>query len=129
MTYNRENHPCVGFIMENASAALSHMEKELVEDFGELCNNHYLYIGDEGKRLLYKCKRCGGYILAQCYELYGDDEDEYFVDYFPVTCVEEAKDLNLRFDGYQIKEHFVGKYITLDNYMNAHWGVSSISDV
>ncbi len=123
------NHPCIGFTMENAAEALSHMDKELVEDYGGFCNDHYLYIGDDGKRLLYKCKRCGGFILAQCYEVFGEFDDEYFVDYFPVSGQEEAADLNERYDGHQIKELFAGKYITLDNYMNAYWSSSPSNEM
>ena len=101
--------PCKGFGMEIAIQAYQHMEFDVVEHYGDSCNGKYLYVFDEGRRYLARCRNCGGLILVQHSELHGP-EDSIFFDFFPVSSPEEAKSWNA-YDGFEIEQVFPGRYL------------------
>jgi len=104
-------YPCVGFEMHDSRQAYQHMDYEVVEHYGDECNGKYLFVFDEGKRYLAKCKNCGGLILVQKSELHGfEDEDAYYTDFFPVSSSQEAKEWNA-YDGFEIESKFKKRYL------------------
>ena len=114
--------PCMGFTMTDPEEAYAHMNYEVVEHYGDKYNGHYLYLWDEGYKLLGRCKACGGYILIQRSEMHGS-EDDYYGDYFPVSGSEEAKGLNERYDGYQLEEEFPERYL-MESNGSISWSLS-----
>lgn len=116
---------CIGFEMENAQDALSHMNFEIIRDYGDSAYGHDLHTWDEGKRLLAKCKNCGGYVLIQKSEFHSftDSPDGYYTDYFPVGNEQEADMYNQRFNGFDIERDFPTKYLCQTNG-RVHWSVS-----
>ena len=114
--------PCVAFEMEDANKALQHMDKEVVQNYGSKCNGHALYTWDNGERILFRCKACGGFVLGQFSEFHGlNDDDKYYDDFFPVNGPEEAEELNQRYDGWQIEESFPKRWMIRDSISAAHW--------
>lgn len=108
---------CIGFQLENVIEAFQHMEYEVIHDYGDHAYGHYLYAWDEGKRLLGKCKKCGGYILIQKSEFHSFmGDDSYYTDYFPVDSEQEADKLNKKYDGYELEKKFPGKYMIRDGF-------------
>lgn len=101
--------PCVGFDMQDEVQAFRHMDYEVIEHYGDECNGKYLFVFDEGRRYLAKCKACGGLILVQNSELHGI-EDAYYTDYFPVSSSEEARSWNAH-DGFEIERAFEKRYL------------------
>lgn len=105
---------CEAFLMDDVQKAWEHMDYEIVKDYGDRCNGHFLHTWDEGKRLLGKCKNCGGYVLVQRSEFHGMDDD-YYRDYFPVSSPEEAAELNRKYDGFAIEKQFEERYLKSTN--------------
>ena len=98
MNYPNSGYSCIAFEMKNAEEAWLHMRGyDIVERYGDRCNNHWLHTWDDGERYLAKCRNCGGYILVQNSEFHGIDDDCYS-DYFPVTSPAEAHMLNNQFE-------------------------------
>ena len=54
---------CIGFEMPDAAEAWEHMKFEIVKDYGDYAYGHCLHTWDDGKRMLARCRTCGGYIL------------------------------------------------------------------
>ena len=116
------SRPCVAFEMEDANKALQHMDREVIEKYGRKCNGHFLFTWDDGERILYRCKACGGFILAQFSEFHSfNDDDKYYDDFFPVSGPEEAEEINNRYDGWQIEESFPKRWLIRDSLDTAHW--------
>ena len=111
----RSEYACKGFEMEDAHQAREHMRLEAVEHYGDMCNGHALYVCDEGKRYLARCANCGGLVLVQQSETHGCDDDDYYLDFFPVSSAEEARMLNQTYDGYDIELCFPKRYIKSTN--------------
>lgn len=106
---------CIGFQMKDVNAALQHMDYEIIRDYGDQAYDHYLHTWDDGKRLLGKCRKCGGYLLIQKSEFHSfTGHDSYYKDIFPVDSENEAEEMNKRFDGFEIEEKFPGTYIIND---------------
>lgn len=63
-----------------------------------------------------KCKDCGSYVLIQQSEFlsFTDAPNGYYTDYFAVDGPDEAQELNLKNDGFQLESHFNGPHITLN---------------
>ena len=107
---------CIGFTMKDVAAAYEHMEFELVEAYGDSAYGHYLHTWDDGGRSLFRCRNCGGYVLAQKSEYHGlSDDDSYYRDYFPVDSPQEADELNRKYNGFEIENRFPEKYIMWTN--------------
>ena len=110
-------YPCVGFEMEYVRDAVDHFRGnlELVKDYGGCCGDNLLHEWDDGRRVLFRCKACGGYILKQYSEYHsfsGDDSATAY--YFPVSGPEEAAELNRTLNGEAIVRDFKGNYIEED---------------
>lgn len=110
---------CIGFEMDDAQQALEHMKYEKVIDFGDRAYGHCLHTWDDGKRILGKCKNCGGYILIQYSEYHGVD-DSYYTDYFPVDGETQADELNQKYDGNAIENEFPNRYLGITSG-KPHW--------
>lgn len=110
---------CAAFEMQSPAEAWKHMDYQIIEDFGDYAYGHHLHTWDDGKRMLVRCKRCGGYILIQKSEFHGYDDD-YYTDYFPVSGMAEACRLNKAYDGYEIERKFGKRYLQMDN-LCVHW--------
>lgn len=107
---------CIAFKMKDVNEAFAHMDYELVCNYGDYANGHYLHTWDDGERLLVKCRNCGGYALIQRSEFHNFSGcDSYYTDYFPVDSETKAKEYNQKYDGYDLENEFKGKYMVKDN--------------
>lgn len=89
--------------------SFSERDLEFVKDYGPCCNGHPLYTWDEGDRCLLRCRVCGGYVLRQYSEIHMPDST--YIDYFPVRDDEHAREINERYDGWQIENEYPFKKI------------------
>ena len=104
--------------MEDAKGALEHIKdnSEKITKYSESSYNYPLYTWDDGYRMLLRCKECNSYILLQSSEFhsfYG--EDSYYKDYFPVSSIEEAEELNRKYSGSKIEKEFTDKWLSVSN--------------
>jgi len=108
----QESYPCKGFDMPTAEDAYGHFHGNLnmVIDYGDFCNGHYLHTWDDGARRLCRCSACGGLVLVQDSEYHGP-EDNYYIDFFPVRSHMEAKHLNETYGGLLIEQEWKGKSV------------------
>lgn len=111
---------CIGLKMKDVLDAWNHMNCEVIKDYGSYAYGHYLHTFDEGKRILVKCRNCGGYILIQSSEFHGMEDDDYYTDYFPADSPEQAEELNRMYDGFEIERKFRGRYLMRTN-LYLHW--------
>ena len=113
---------CQAFTLKDAQAAWSHLDFEIVEDYGDRAYGHFLHTWDDGKRMLARCRTCGGFILIQKSEFhsFSDDDDSYYTDYFPVEDEKEADYLNKMYDGFAIEKAFPKRYLCMTNG-RLHW--------
>ena len=111
-------HPCQGFVIRNATDAFKHFDGncEVVKDYGSMCGDVFLHTWDGGKRVLLRCKACGGYILMQRCEYHGGGGTHY-TDYFPVSGPEEVDELNRTLNGWQIEKQ-LGRWYLVKSYGN-----------
>ena len=82
---------------------------EFVKHYGSKCNGHSLYTWDEGDRSLYRCTKCGAYVLQQYSEVHMPDR--IYIDYFPVNDEEDAEEVNRKYDGWSIETDYPYKKI------------------
>lgn len=111
-------HHCIAFDMENAREAFGHFSGnlEVVEDYGDRCGDKYLHTWDDGYRVLFRCKACGGYLLKQSSEFHSfTGDDSLYTNFFPVSGPEEAAELNRTYDGWEIERQFGRRYMLRDN--------------
>ena len=116
--------PCIAFAMDTAEEAWEHMSFEVVEEYGDWMYGHSLHTWDRGERTLFRCRKCGGYVLYQ-YSEYSDPiscDESCYDDYFPVSGPEEADELNRKYDGFAIEREFPGRYLMKTNG-KIHWSV------
>jgi len=116
-----DGEPCIGFSMEDAEKAYSHMDKQFLKDYGDACGKNSLYTWDDGHRLLLRCRNCGGYILLQLSEFHGMEDDSYYADFFPVSGPKEAQLINEKYDGEKIEEAFPKRWMIGDHH--PHWNM------
>lgn len=90
---------------------------DVIENYGDSCNGHSLHTWDDGERLLVKCKECGAYVLIQFSEFhsFSDEPDAYYTDYFDVSGAEEVRELNQKYDGFELEREFSGKHIFINS--------------
>lgn len=108
---------CIAFAMEEAKCAYKHIDEnwETVTRYGDAAYGHELYVWDDGCRILGRCRECGAFILKQVSEYHGMEDDDYYVDYFPVADPEEADRLNRQYDGFAIERAFPHRYLMKTN--------------
>ena len=118
---------CLAFDMEDVGEAWKHMELEIIEDYGDRAYGHFLHMWDDGKRMLGRCRKCGGYVLVQKSEFHSftDGDDSYYSDYFPVSGREEADSLNRQFNGSEIERAFPERYLRVTN-LRLSWSGRSV---
>lgn len=111
------HHHCVGFDLPTATEAFEHFNGMLEElwDYGDMCNGHCLHTWDDGGRKLHLCHDCGGLVLVQKSEYHGQENDDYYTDYFPVDSVQEAERLNELYGGWAIEKEWNGKKVFVSN--------------
>lgn len=118
----KDTFPCIGFSMKDPVDAYRHMKLKRVRDYGDVCGDHYLHTWDDGRRLLMRCRNCGGYVLVQLSEFHGFGmEDSDYNDYFPVSGPEEAQKINEQYDGYRIEREFPKRWLSVDSPQHPHW--------
>ena len=116
----REGWPCAAFAMTDAQAAYEHLsDYKVVQHYGDGKQGHWFHTWDDGYRHLGVCPKCHGFILVQRSEYHGE-EDSYYGDYFPVSGPAEADEVNKKYDGWEIEEHFPGRYL-IENGGPASW--------
>ena len=113
---------CHAFALKDAEAAWEHMQLETVKDYGDYAYGHYLHTWDDGKRMLTKCKTCGGFVLIQKSEFHSfmGGDDGYYTDYFPVEDEIEADKYNQMYVGFEIEKAFPERYLCMTN-LRLHW--------
>ncbi len=82
---------------------------QLIRQYGSRCGDVRLYTWDEGDRSLYKCEKCGAYVLEQYSECHMPDST--YIDYFPVRDETHADEINRRYDGWKIEKKYPYKKI------------------
>jgi hypothetical protein len=112
-----EQHHCVGFDLPTAVEAHKHFHGMLEElwDYGDKCNENVLHTWDDGGRKLCRCHDCGGLVLVQKSEYHGQENDDYYTDYFPVDSVQEAEQLNELYGGWAIEKEWSRKKVFVSN--------------
>ena len=112
-----DQHHCVGFDLPSAAEAYQHFHGMLEElwDYGDKCNENNLHTWDDGGRKLCRCHDCGGLVLVQKSEYHGQENDDYYTDYFPVDSVQEAEQLNELYGGWAIEKEWNGKKVFVSN--------------
>ena len=90
--------------------------------YGSSSEGKQLHTWDDGERILYRCRKCGGYFLLQDSEFHNfQGDDRFYSDYFPIFDPQEAERLNREYDGYELEMSFPGRYLVQDNDAPAHW--------
>ena len=106
---------CKGFDLDTGQEAYEHFYGRLIpiKRYGDYCNGHDLYVWDEGGRHLSRCSVCGGLVLVQRSQAngFGDYDDVYYTDYFPVDSEAEAEFLNEHYSGFGIEDAWDGRKI------------------
>lgn len=113
---------CQAFDFEDAEEAWEHMSLEILRDYGDFAYGHSLHTWDDGKRMLARCKTCGGFILIQKSEFhsFSDGDDSYYTDYFPVEDEKEADKFNKMYSGFDIEKAFPERYLCMTD-LRLHW--------
>ena len=86
---------------------------ELIKDYGDTFEGVPLYTWDEGGRTLFRCNKCGGYVLEQYSEIHMPDST--YIDYFPVRDESHSEEINRKYDGWTIETKYPYKKIFFTN--------------
>ena len=114
---------CEAFNMEDPKEALNHIKENwnVVKIYDDKSYGHNLYTWDDGNRILGLCKTCNKYILCQSSEYHSfKDNDSYYDDYFPVSSIDEAEELNKKYNGFEIEKQFEKRWLSVAND-DCHW--------
>ena len=119
MTDDAKQKLCCIFEYPSIEEAVQNMQFEIIEDYGDAyCNpdgsvKHYLHTWDDGYRRLVRCTKCGSLFLYQSSEFHSvnSDYDRFYSDYYPVSCREEARMCNEKYNGYKLEEEYSKKGI------------------
>ena len=107
---------CICYTIKDVEDAFSHIKLDIIKDYGSVLYNNVLHTWDDGKRLLAKCKTCGGYLLIQMSEFHSfSGDDSYYDDYFPIDSPDVADELNKKYNGYEIEKCFTECFICKTN--------------
>lgn len=102
---------CRAFQTDDREIQNEHLSRLIkIEEYGDVCNGHFLHTWDDGHRFLCKCPLCNALVLVQSSEFHGYGDD-YYKDYFPVGSKKEAERLNKHYDGWQMERIYKGKRI------------------
>ena len=103
--------------MLTSEVAFEHFKGLLEEiwNYGDTCNGHYLHTWDDGGRKLFRCRDCGGLVMVQEGEYHSPENDDYYVDYFPVDSVQEAEQLNEKYGGFDLEMKWPDLKILVSN--------------
>lgn len=82
---------------------------EFVKSYGSGTLDHPFYTWDEGDRTLFRCTKCGAYVLRQYSEIHMPDAT--YIDYFPVEDEADAEEVNRKYDGWTIEGDYPYKGI------------------
>ncbi|MBO4919482.1 MAG: NUDIX domain-containing protein [Erysipelotrichaceae bacterium] len=77
---------------------------EFIRSYGSTCNGHDLYTWDEGDRSLYRCRKCGAYVLQQYSEIHMPDAT--YIDYYPVRDDAHAQEVNETYNGWTLETDY-----------------------
>lgn len=106
---------CIAFEMNDEFEALAHLNAErahALKDYGSIFNGLCMYAGDGGLRMLCRCNTCGGlYLIQKSEEHFMSDSDEWYLDYFPVSSIEEGESICKEFDGDNIINSFRDRFL------------------
>ena len=113
---------CTAFLLDDPMEAFEHFRqgRKIIKEYGDRYENNILHTWDDGRRILYQCTLCGGFILGQFSEFHGVEDDDYYADYFPVDGPEDAERINAEYNGDRIEEEFPEKWLIADDG-NLHW--------
>ena len=114
---------CIAFDMEEPQKALNHIKENwnVIKKYDNKSYEHRLHTWDDGYRALGLCKECNKYILLQSSEYHAlDGNDSYYSDYFPISSIEEAEELNRKYSGEEIEKSFGQKWLCVTN-SNCNW--------
>ena len=111
---------CAAFSMAKASEAYMHILEnfEFLKSYGDFAYGHTLYVFDDGKRVLGRCRVCNRLILLQTSEYHSysaENDDSYYSDYYPLEKESDAEELNRLYDGFTLGRKFEGRYLSVTN--------------
>ena len=75
-----------------------------VKNYGDEGYGHTYYTWDDGFRELYRCRKCGAYVLKQYSEIHMPDAT--YIDYFPVEDEADAEEVNRKYNGWTIERDY-----------------------
>ena len=88
---------------------------EHIKSFGDTFEGHQLYMWDEGDRTLYRCRKCGGYVLEQHSEIHMPDTG--YTDYVPVRDEKHTEQINREYGPLALETEYPYKKI----FYTAHY--------
>ena len=80
-----------------------------VKNYGSSYKGKTLHTWDEGYRILWRCRKCGHYVLEQYSEIHMPDS--VYIDLFPVKDEDHVERINERYDGFEIETCYHHKKI------------------
>lgn len=101
---------CCIFFEDKNNIQEIYKKLDVVERYGDCSKDEdgnvlkYLHTWDEGYRTLKKCSKCGNYVLLQASEIHLFGEDVYYTDYIAVDSPEHARELNKKYNGFEIEK-------------------------
>ena len=115
-------YPCHICEAQDAGKAYREMKTDTVRNYSEcVCLEdgkilHWNYTWDDGRRILQRCRECGGLLLRQssAYHSFSDSPDGYYSDWIPVRDAEEAELLNILMDETEF-EHYPFHHLRCNN--------------
>lgn len=115
-TVDKQTRICHIFSQNDTKNLFHTFKYDVVEDYGDTCNGHPLHTWDDGKRMLVRCKTCGAYVLIQRseYHSFTDAPDGYYLAYFSVSGPADARELNRKYDGFQLETQFKEPHIAIN---------------
>lgn len=113
---------CCMFDIEDPKEAFLNRDLSLIKEYGSHNKNGKpTYCCDSGERNLYKCNKCGAYVLEQENNFIFTKESTY-LDYFPVTDENMADEINELYSGDELEKYHKYKWLSqTDKDCNCTW--------
>lgn len=113
---------CCMFDVDDPKEAFVKRNLTLIKEYGSHNKQGKpTYCSDSGERNLYKCNKCGAYVLEQESNSIFSNEITY-LDYFPVTSENFADQLNENYSGDELENNHIYKWLSVrENNCNCNW--------
>lgn len=107
---------CCIFSYDKPSKAIHHLEYDVIRDLGNRVYKddgsikHSTHVWDSGGRKIIRCKKCNAIFLYQWSEFHDSIgiQDSFYENYYLVDDVNEAIDLNNKYNGLELETKHTG---------------------